>query len=195
MYGVSRVSRWRGGHIGCGCRSLGSRGRSRVESRLVRVVRPGRRVYRFFRGAFLYGQRIRADAAFPNLALEGGKVCVGLVKGRGKVSLVGDEDVVLLMILDVRQRDGGGRRLGLGGLHAPLHVMESYPQHFPFGFGGAGVPERGERTHVCRRGGKQGGDRGAGALVPGAVESWMSGRPEKKWGRGRNRRRICSGSG
>ena len=77
MYGVSRGSRWRGGHIGCGSRSLRSRGRGRVESRLVRVMRPGRRVYRFFRGAFLYVERVRADAAFANLAVEGGKGRMG----------------------------------------------------------------------------------------------------------------------
>ena len=130
-----------------------------------------------------------------NLALEGGKGRVGLIKGRGKLSLVGDEDVVLFIMLGVRQLDGGGRCLGLDGLHAPFHIVEGYSQHFPLGFSGNSVPERGERTHVCRWGGKRGGDRGAGALVPGAVTSWMSGRPEEKWGRGGDRRRIRSRRG
>ena len=195
MYGASRGSRWRGGHIGCGSRSLGSGGRSRVESRLVRVMRSGRRLYRFFRGAFLYAERVRADAAFANLALDGGNVRVGLVIGRGNVSFVGDENVVLLIMHGVRQRDGGGRRLGLGSLYAPLHLVEGYSQHFSLGFGGDGVPERGERTHVCGWGSKRGGDRAAGALVPGAVTSWMSGRPEEKWGRGGGRHRIRSSRG
>ena len=115
---------------------------------------------------------------------------MGLVKGRGNVSFVGDEDVVLLIMLGVHQRDGGGHRLGLASLYAPLYLVEGCSQHFSLGFGGDGVPERGERTHVCGRGSKRGGYRGAEVLVPGAVTSWMSGRPEEKWGRGGGRRRI-----
>ena len=90
-----------GGHISCGCRSLGSGGRSRVESRFIRVVRPGRRVCRIFCGAFLFGKRVRADSAFPDLALQGGKVALGVVESRGMAVLFGDEDVMLLVILVV----------------------------------------------------------------------------------------------
>ena len=166
-----------------------------MESCFVCVVRPGKRVYRIFRGSFLFGKRVRADSAFADLALKGGKVALGVVESRGKVVLVGGEDVMLLVILLVCQLYGGGRRLVLCGLDAPLDVVEGPPKHFPFGGGGDGVLERGERTHERRWGGNRGGDRGARALVPGAVESGMSGRPEEKWGRGRDRRRICSGRG
>ena len=105
---------------------------------------------------------------------------MGLIGGRGELSLILDQNVVLLVMFGVCQLDGGGRRLGLGGLHALLDVVEGHPQHFPLGVGGKGVPEGGEGTHVCRRDGKRGGDRGTGALVPSAIEAWMSGRPEKK---------------
>ena len=152
-------------------------------------------MYRVFRGAFLPFQRIRADFALPNFAFKGGKVPADVVEGRGEVVLVGDEAVVLLAVLVVRELDGCCRRLGPCGFDALLDVMKGHIEHLPFGGGGNGVPERGERTHVPRWGGNRGGDRGAGALVPGAVESGMSGRPEEKWGRGGDRRRIRSGRG
>ena len=138
-----------------------------------------------------YAERFRADAAFMDTALEGGKGGVGLIEGRSELSLILDQNVVLLVMFGVCQLDGGGRRLGLGGLHAPLDVVEGHPQHLLLGVGGKGVQEGGEGTHVCRRGGKRGGDRETGVLVPSAVEAWMSGRPEKKWCRGRNLLRIC----
>ena len=165
-----------------------------MEARFIRGVRPGRRVYRIFRGAFLTFKRIRADFPLPNFAFEGDKVTSGVVEGRGEVVLVGDEEVVLLAVLVVRDLNGCSRRLGLRGFDASPHVVKGYFEHLPFGGGGDGVPEAGERTHVSRWGGKGGGDRGAGALVPGAVKSGTSGRAEK-WGRGRDRRRIRSGSG
>ena len=166
-----------------------------MEARFLRGVRPGKRVYRIFRGAFLTFKRIRADFALPNFAFEGGKVTFGFVEGRGEVVLVGDEEVVLLAMPVVRELNGCSGRLGLRGFDALLHVVKGYFEHLPFGGGGDGVPEMEERPHVRRWGGKGGGDRGAGALVPGAVESGMSGRAEEKWGRGRDRRRIRSGSG
>ena len=166
-----------------------------MEARFVRGVRPGRRVYHIFRGAFLTFKRIRAVFALPNFAFEGGKVTPGVVEGRGEVVLVRDEKVVSLAVLVVRELNGYSRRLGLRGFDALLHVVKGYFEHLPFGGGGDGVPEEGQRTHVRRWGGKSGGDRGAGALVPGAVEFGMSGRAEEKWARGRARRRICSGSG
>ena len=70
-----------------------------MESRFVRVVRPGRRAYRIFRGAFLFGKRVRAGLAFPDFALQGGKVALGVVESRGKVSLGSDEGVMLLVVL------------------------------------------------------------------------------------------------
>ena len=117
------------------------------------------------------------------------------MEGRGEVVLVGDEEVVLLAVLVVRELNGCSRHLGLRGFDALPHVVKGYLEHLPFGGGGDGVPEGGERTHVRRWGGKGEGDRGAGALVPGAVKSGTSGRAEEKWGRGRDRRRIRSGSG
>ena len=62
--------------------------------------------------------------------------------------------------------------------------MERDLQHLPFDVGGDNVPEGGERTHVQRWSGQNGGYRGAGALDPGAVDSRMGGRAEKKWDRG-----------
>ena len=131
----------------------------------------------------------------PGFSFEEGKVTSGVVEGRGEVVLVGDEEVVLLAVLVVRELNGCSRRLGLRGFDALLHVVNGYFEQLPFGGGGYGVPKGGERTHVRRWGGKGGGDRGAGALVPGAVESGMSGHAEEKWGRGRYRRRNRSGSG
>ena len=72
-----------------------------MESRFVRVVRPGRRVHRIFRGAFLFGKRVRADSAFPDFALQGDKVALEVIESRGKGVLAGDEDVMLLVILVV----------------------------------------------------------------------------------------------
>ena len=109
------------------------------------------------------------NTSFPDFALQGGKVTSGVVEGRGEVVLVDNKKVVLLVLLVVCELSGGNRRLGLRGCNALLHVVEGYLEHLPFGGGGDSVPERGERTHVRRRGGKGGGDRGAGALVPGAV--------------------------
>ena len=166
-----------------------------MEARFVRGVRPGRRVYRIVRGAFLTFKRIRAVFALPNFAFEGGKVTSDVVEGRGEVVLVDDEEVVMLAVLVVRELNGCSRRLGLRGFDALLHVVKGYFEHLPFVGGGDGVPKGGKRTHVRRWGGKSGGDRGAGALVPGAVESVMSGGAEEKWGRGRVRLRIRSGSG
>ena len=57
--------------------------------------------------------------------------------------------------------------------------MEDDLQHLPFDVGGDGVPEGVERTHVRRWSGQSGGYRGAGALVPGAVDSGMGGRAEE----------------
>ena len=165
-----------------------------MEARFVRDVHPGRRLYRIFRGAFLTFKRIRADFALPSFAIEGGKVTPGVVEGRGEVVLVSDEEVVLLAVLVVLELNGCSRRLGLRGFNALLHVVKGYLEHLPFGGGGDGVPQGSERTHVRRWGGKSEGDRGAGTLVPGVVESGMSVRAEK-WGRGRDRRGIRSGSG
>ena len=81
----------------------------------------------------------------------------------GEVVLIGDEEVVLLVALVVRELNGGSRRLGLRGCDALLHVVKGYFEHLPFGGGGDGVQEGGERTHVRRWGGKGGGDRGAGS--------------------------------
>ena len=119
----------------------------------------------------------------------------GVVEGRGEVVLVGDEEVVLLAVLVVRELNCCGRRLGLRVFDALLHVVKWNLEHLLLDGGRNGVPEGSERTHVRRWSGKSGGDRGAGALVPGAAESRMSGRAEEKWGRGRDRRRIRSGSG
>ena len=125
-----------------------------------------------------------------NVSLEGGKGGVVLVEGGCYLGLVLDEDVVLLKVLGVCQLDGGGSRLGLGGLHALLEVVEGHPQHLPLGVGGKGAPKGGESAHVHRRGGERGSERRTGALVWSAVEAWMSGRPEEEWCRGRSRRRI-----
>ena len=115
--------------------------------------------------------------------------------GRGNVDLVGDKSVVGFAVLVVRELCGSGRRLGLRVFDALFHVVKGDLEHLPFDVDGDGVPERGKRIHVRRWGGQSGGYRGAGALVPGAVESGMGGRAEKKWGRGRDVRRIrpCGG--
>ena len=101
-------------------------------------------MYRVFRGAFLPFQRIRADFALLYLTFKGGKVTSGVVEGRGEVVLVGDEAVVLLAVLVVRELDGCSRRLGLCGLDALLDVVEDHSEHFPFGGCGDGVPEKSE---------------------------------------------------
>ena len=44
---------------------------------------------------------VRADWAFLDLALQGGKVALGVSESRGNVVLVDDEDVMLLVILVV----------------------------------------------------------------------------------------------
>ena len=125
-----------------------------------------------------------------NLSLEGGKGSVVLVEGGCYLGLVLDKDLVLLKVLVVYQLDGGGSRLGLGGLHALLELVESRPHYLPLGVSGKRVPKRGESAHVCRRSGERGGDRGTGALVPSTVKAGMSSRPEKEWCRGRSRRRT-----
>ena len=112
-------------------------------------------MYRISRGSFLPFQRIRADFALPNFGFKRGKVTSGVVEGRGEVILVGDEAVVLLAVLVVRELDGCSRRLGLYGFDALLDVVKGHLEHLPFSDGGDGVPERGERTHVRRWGGKR----------------------------------------
>ena len=101
---------------------------------------------------------------------------------RSNADLVSDKGVVGFAVLVVRELCGSGRRLGLRVFDASFHVVEGGLEHLPFDVDGDGVPERGKRTHVRRWGGQSGGYRGAGALVPGAVESGMGGRVEKKWG-------------
>ena len=152
MYGVSRGSRWRGGHIRRGVRSLGPGGRGREEARLVLGMRSGRRMHRVYRGVSFDAQRFPANAAFLNASLEGGKGSVVVVKSGCDLGLVLDEDVVLLEVLVVGQLYGGGGRLSLSGLYALLQLMEGHFQHLPLGVSRKGVPEGGESAQVRRRG-------------------------------------------
>ena len=102
---------------------------------------------------------------------------------------------MLPKVFGVCQLEGGGSRLGLGGLHAFLELVEGHPHQLPLGFGGEGVPERGERAQVRRRGGEREGVPETGALVSSAVKAWVSSRREKEWSRARSRHRTGPSDG
>ena len=165
------------------------------EARGVGMMPPGRRVYRGDRGAFLNLKRALLHLALADLLFQAREVSPGAVQSRGNGGFICDKCVVGPLVLGVSEVGGSFRRLSLCVLDALFHIVEGDLEHLLFDGGGDGVPEGGKRTHVRRWSGKSGGDRGAGALVPGVVESGMGSRAEEKWGRGWDRLRIRSGRG
>ena len=114
------------------------------------MARPGRRVCRVFRGAFLDLQRAHSNFALSNLPFQGREVIPSVLESRGNVDLVGVKGVVGFAVLVVRELYGSGRRLGLRVFDALFHVVEGDLEHLLFDVGGDGVPERGKRTYVRR---------------------------------------------